>query len=365
MKNTKLELFNKIQHFDVFSSNKHMHDLNLISTSFRMLMPEFNFEEQLSFSKEMAFYQIISKKDEKNLSLIKKVKKPLIDLNNQILVTFHFSSYRLLNSLLVNWEIPFKIITDSNYIKNQGDRTLKTYSELTEELSVKKFKFEIINAEDRTVLLKCLKAVREGYTLLFYADGNSGVGGMTKNPNMLKIPFLNSSIYVRKGIAMLASMIKKPITTLIVNNDFKKKQVKIEYKNMIKFPSDRNNRSEIFECTKEIFSFLENEIKKKPGAWEGWFYYHNFIDFQLSSKRRYLSNHVKNNKIFNHYDFGIGTIKEKLFYLIDKINFKIIPIDKKLFDQLLFIIIHDKVEKQHPVFKSLANKKVLKLDRFK
>ncbi|MDR6300666.1 hypothetical protein [Mesonia maritima] len=348
------ELYNSIQNINIFESDKWIHDFNFISASIGALLPDLNFDQHIKIAKESAFYQILSSRDERNYDLIRRVKKIDFNLKNRILVTFHYSSYRLLNSLLISWSVPFKLIADDNYIKNQGTSTVESYNKIAEELNVNAYDFEIINAEERTVVFKCLKAIEEGYSLVFYADGNSGTGGMTKNQkNLIKIPFLESEMYVRKGIAVIASLLKVPICTILLNRDINSNSVDIFCDN-IEFPKNRKNKKELEDCTIKIFRNLENLLIKEPGQWEGWFYYHNFIEFNNNAS----INNLSNTSIFNNRWYGIGKLAG-VYYILNKKTLKLVPISKEVYLELLYIIKNNKIKKDFPLFKTLKEENVL------
>ena len=355
------DLWNHIKSIDIFSDKKHLHDFNFISANLRKLLPNKSFNDHIDIAKCCGFNQILAAQDQFNYDLIKKTTLPEFNYNNKIIVTFHYSSYRLLNSLLIANNIPFKVVADNNYLKNQGEKTISAYNQIASELHAKKFDFEIINAEDKTILLKCMKAIKNGYSLVFYADGNSGVGGMTKNKtNMVKIPFLNDSIYVRKGIAVLASLLKKNIVTITIDRDINKDQVnKIVISEEIPYPINRKDDNEVLKSIKAIFLGLENQLIKNPGLWEGWFYYHNFIDFENDNND--YSGYKKSETLFNHFDYGIGIMADKFYYVLNKKTLRIIPISKDVFDMLLQIILKNKIDKRSPLVDLLISENLINL----
>lgn len=356
-----IALYNMIQSMDVFASNKHLHDLNFISASIGKLLPELNFNEHLEIAKQSAFYQILANQEVANSSIIKQVTKPTLDFSKKILVTFHYSSYRIFNSLLISWSVPFKLVADANYIHNQGEKTIKSYHDIAQNLKVKPYDFEIINAENRTVILKCMEAIKNGYALVFYADGNSGVGGMTKQQsNLLKIPFLHSSIYVRKGIATLASLLKTPITSITIQRNIFSDSLELDIREGIEFPKDRKNEEEIKECMSSIYLNLEDQLYRNPGQWEGWFYYHNFMDFEPVNTSSAIKHQMPlGETIFNHRFYGIGILGESLYYILNKKTLRLVPIEENLFNELLNIVRTNKVTKKFPALKSLISEGIL------
>ncbi len=358
--NENVLLYQALKQFDIYGSNEHLHDFNFISATIGNLMPDLAFEEHEAIAKESAFCQILSVRDEKDYALIKQVTKPDIDFSKRIIVTFHYSSYRLFSALLIAWSVPFKLVADNNYIQNQGEASVAAYHSIARELNAQSHDFEIINAEDRTVILKCMEAIKQGYSLVFYADGNSGVGGMTKEKNnMLKIPFLQSSIYVRKGIPTLASLLQIPITTVTIQRDILSDTVTFNIREHIDFPKDRKNEQEVTECATAIFQNLEEQIRAHPGRWEGWFYYHNFIDFEQDAPA-ITDNILKASKtIFNHRYYGIGLLADAMYYILHKRTLRLVPISEDVFNELLYIARTNSTRAEFPVFKSLVTEGIL------
>ncbi|MAX81684.1 MAG: hypothetical protein CL843_16100 [Crocinitomicaceae bacterium] len=351
------KIIEQINHLNIFHSDKYMHDFNFLSVALKHLLPSLSLDDHLQIAKKCSYYQILSSHDENNYDLIKSIDKPHLDLSNKIIVTYHYSSYRLLNSLLINWGIPFKIVTDNNYIKNQGEKTIQSYHKIASNLQAKPHQFEILNAEERTILLKCKKAISDGYSLIFYADGNSGVGGMTKKNNMIKINFLENEIYVRKGIAILSSILKKPLTSILLSRDLTSNNVTFSIEDNIQYLNDRKNEKQLEETVRKIWRPLEKQVSNDPGQWEGWLYYYNFINFQNK-----VSKHIEPVKksVFNCTDFGIGHIpKQNLFYLLDKKEFKFTLIDQETYKNLHNIIKTNKIPTDYPVYESMRKKGIL------
>tara|TARA_Y100000768_G_C23882125_1_gene635769 strand:- start:467 stop:1090 length:624 start_codon:yes stop_codon:yes gene_type:complete len=205
--------------------------------------------------------------------------------------------------------------------------------------------------------LKCKKAISDGYSLIFYADGNSGVGGMTKKNNMIKINFLENEIYVRKGIAILSSILKKPLTSILLSRDLTSNNVTFSIEDNIQYLNDRKNEKQLEETVRKIWRPLEKQVSNDPGQWEGWLYYYNFINFQNK-----VSKHIEPVKksVFNCTDFGIGHIpKQNLFYLLDKKEFKFTLIDQETYKNLHNIIKTNKIPTDYPVYESMRKKGIL------
>ncbi|UTW62385.1 hypothetical protein KFE98_20665 [bacterium SCSIO 12741] len=353
------ELHQAIQQLNLMDIPKYQHDFNFISATIGKLRPDLSFEEQMNCARESAFFQIQASRDEADMDIISQVPRPAIDFHGKIIVTFHYSSYRLFISCLIAWGIRFKLVADNNFITNQGDQATESYDRIAEHFKADLPELEIINAETRTVILKCKEALKDGFALVFYADGNSGVGGMTRdNSNMVKIPFLDHSIYVRKGIVTLASIIQAPITTVLLDRDIWNNEFSFDIRENIPFPINRKNEDEIRVCNQALFSVLEQHLKTKPGPWEGWFYYHNFVDFDefdtpTATERKCT------DSLFNHLGFGVGVMAGNFYYILNKQTLRLVPISKEVFENLNTVIRENRITEKLPLYDSLFNQGIL------
>ncbi|WGD35642.1 hypothetical protein [Olleya sp. YS] len=256
-----------------------------------------------------------------------------------IFVTYHTGSYRLFIQKLNQENIPFCLVTEGNYIKEQGSETHKLFKELNNNTR----DLEILPAENPRLIFELIKRLKQGKSIVFYIDGNKGATdkNLNENKNLLKINFLNNHIYARQGIAFLSYLSKAPLATAITKRDQDlNNYISIKPVNT-KSLIEKNTRNDFINIvTKKLYSELEVLLNKHPEQWEGWFYIDKF--FQQENTVTEEAEHVtsfKPNKIttlaVNQFVHLIKHSEDKMF-LVSKKDYKIMKITDFLFNVLSY-----------------------------
>ena len=196
------------------------------------------------------------------------------DLNNKqyILTSFHIGSYFSIIALLLNYVEKLCVVVDSNTYRYR----INEFNNYKLSSSVSKI---LINIESFNGFRLLVKAISMGYTVLFYADGNTGLNGVIDTSNNLEISFFNTRIKVKTGIAYLSQRYNLPIRQILTFKDELMHNKYILSKTIL--PNKQQSSSTYIKKTISYLwnNFLELLIKK-PTQWEGWFYLHRFhIDF--------------------------------------------------------------------------------------
>ncbi len=193
-----------------------------------------------------------------------------------VFVTFHTGSFRLFIQHLNRKGLPFCLVTEGKYIKDQGETTQKLFQMVNAENKG----LEILEAENPRLLFELLRKINSGISVVFYIDGNTGVTekALGENKNLLKIKFLEHNIYARQGIAMLAYLSKARLITAIAkrnrnltNTIVMKALDTSRYAHMTRDDFARS-------VTSALFGELEKLLRKFPEQWEGWFYIQKFFE---------------------------------------------------------------------------------------
>ena len=200
---------------------------------------------------------------------------------------------------------------------------------------------EILNAEKPQIAIQAIRRLRSGKSLLFYIDGNTGVGGYYADMDkLIKIEFFNNDLYARKGIAFLSHFTQTPIIPVIcIRTGWLSRE--IHFLNPIE--PNKETKKEVYnkKTTQLLYSYLEKYIKKYPEQWEGWLYVHKFLgtekfeinhELNLSQKNNFLFK-VKDMFILNKDRFALLTYFKEDF-LFDKQSFKLFPISNKFKETL-------------------------------
>lgn len=314
---------------------------SIISSSIHRFLPSVKSDNYLEFIKKAQFHRSLSLIDQKYYFLLDHLSilddNFLIEkLKNEscIISTFHTGSYRLTISYLLKQEIKFVLVTESKFINDQGEDIKKLSSELKNHLELKQFKeLEIFSAQDPNLLFNLKSKLNQGYSVVFYIDGNSGVDEFKiDEKKLLNINFLSGNINARKGIAFLSYLTKKSIITIVCQrNSNYENQLTIESLN-IDFDNTRNEFIE--EATRKIFSKLEDFLLKRPEQWEGWFYIHKF--FKLNNEKGGSFNKIARKELekidfhFNSENFKLIDING-IYFVLDFRNYSIMEISKEIY----------------------------------
>lgn len=232
-----------------------------------------------------------------------------------IYVTMHLGAYQIIPDYLlykgVNICIP---VTHRVYIE-QFDDYMSQFELIKKQRNVQ---FELVDIEDTSGLIKLIKCVKKGYSLLFYMDGNSGIGGMERTDDKLvSIDFMKKQIMARKGLGFLSYKFHLPIQPIITYVDIKDLKSNIIYLDQLSDYLNYQNK-EFYEeyITKEIWSIFQDYITYVPDQWEGWLY---IEAFRKKDEVKNISYDINKPFKFNskRYDF---IIKKKIKYLYDMQN---------------------------------------------
>lgn len=177
-----------------------------------------------------------------------------------------------------------------------------------------------VDVESSLGLRKIIHYAKEGYSILCYIDGNSGVGGMYRRDAKLeRIPFFNVQIHVRKGIEFLARLLERDIVPIyLFIEDY-------EYKPWVTIlPPIKNSKGD--SIIKNIWDMFRNVIWKNFLQWEAWVYIDSFIDVNVSTDaiRGYSLNTCRYSPI----------IRSGNYYFYDKFTNQLVKVSERLFGLL-------------------------------
>ncbi len=257
-----------------------------------------------------------------------------------IICTFHTGSYRLLNLFLMKNKIPYSLVVGKNVVEQEGDAFMKIYNSLPGNTG--ETNFSIIDAENATVGLQMLRAIKSGRSLVLYMDGNTGAGATTtKNYNRCPIDFLGQQIFARKGIAFLAHAANIPIVT-VASYRASWEDIRLKFFDPI-FP-DLNKERGLFaeETTQTIYNLIAPIIKAYPEQWEAWLYIHKVAHikhFETAGVDKKIAT-ITEKIALNSLRFGIFKLNGSSF-LMRKSNYSFYEINNSLYNILM------KCERRH------------------
>ncbi len=202
-----------------------------------------------------------------------------------IVATFHTGSYRLLNRVMCMQGLQVAVVMSSEIIAEQGDYLFAQHAKMENAGAL-----QLIDADASNCLIKLLGALRNGYHVLVYMDGNHGSIPAKDGADSEEVPFFNCNLLVRKGLAVLSHKRNIPIYPILSSLDDQENTL---YKS---YPTISPNSEEPLEyyisrVFRTLYTHLQEVISSKPEMWEGWLYVHTMPGKRERSNktRRYQS----------------------------------------------------------------------------
>lgn len=253
--------------------------------------------------------------------------------NQAVMVSsFHYGPYNLLGGILSNEGVQFSVLANgAKYFEQMKAYQIKKVlaKELKNDLVVLTDK-DVINPRDFTTMIQMMHKVRQGKSMLVYADGLEGQGGYFEHSKLETVSFLDQQIYARKGTASLAYKLKMPIVFSMVEKEGDGFVVRFF---PILNPKEYDERKKFVHAYCQLgYKYLENYVEEAPEYWEIFDRLHVWLP--------------KNNKPietpelpqgwsppeWTSYDkdrFGIFTERGKT-YLLDSETYNILTVSKGL-----------------------------------
>ncbi|HIP33948.1 MAG TPA: hypothetical protein EYG89_04345 [Bacteroidia bacterium] len=268
-----------------------------------------------------------------------------------IFCSFHYGSFRLLNSYL--YELGHKIViivADDVFNKQEKDLMDNVMPMLK---GTKNSDFIILNVTKRSSIFKLKELISKGYHMTVYLDGNTGINDNNQSfeKGFIPISFLNKTVYVRNGIGKLAALLKATIVPSITHRD-KEENNHLTFYKAIKISDFTSKQEFALKSIETVYNIFENELINDPMQWGTWIYIHKWF------KRDYTTPYNNNENPQNLFNtdrylfFKLGTSN----FLFDLIDYKSYPIEKNIYES----IIQNEIEKLNSnIYKELINKNII------
>jgi KDO2-lipid IV(A) lauroyltransferase len=191
----------------------------------------------------------------------------------------------------------------------------------------------IHNAENPDVLLKVLREMKEGRSLLVYIDGNTGSGNSTEKLDT--ITFLDQYIQIRKGVGYMSYLSGVPILPVISYRQADCQNV-LEIKDVI-CPNKTLSRDQYSQQVNQyLYNLLAKYLVKYPTQWEGWNYVQQFLaqpQAIVDAQPETATASYRNSYRFNYSRYSLLNL-QKAPILFDKKHYTTFEISTDLYDYL-------------------------------
>jgi len=323
---------------DIWKDDKLAMQYNIVSASLLNFLPEIDVNRHESIYRSVLLHQRLSVFEQDRPAILENVCMEnlapgtwaAIKQRPAIICTFHLGSYRLINLLLVKYNLPFSLVIAKSVIKAQGG----TYAALYDQISGgnNNGDFNLIDAEEPTAAIQMLRSLKKGKSLVVYVDGNTGSGSAARQKeNSCPLSFLHQQISVRKGIGFLAHASNTPVLPVIC---YRKSLTAIALKfHDIIYPQQNTDRNTFAQTLMEqLYDFASPLIRAYPEQWEAWLYVHKVANIinPVATTREPKHLQQSDNLVFNDRLFGLFKTSSA-HYLFNKASYMSYPIDKHLY----------------------------------
>ncbi|SEP76843.1 LpxL/LpxP family acyltransferase [Neolewinella agarilytica] len=182
--------------------------------------------------------------------------------------SFHFGPYDLLGGFLSNERVQFSVLANgAKYFEQvKAYQIQKAEASDSEVIPIIIPESDVVNPNDFTTMIKMMHKIRQGKSMLVYADGLEGEGGYYDQSKLEKVPFLGQEVFARKGTATLAYKLKMPIVFSMVEQEDEGFIVRLF---PVLHPKDYKDKKSFVRAYCELgYKYLESYVQKSPEYWE-------------------------------------------------------------------------------------------------
>jgi len=177
----------KVEELDGICRLEYLQSISCKSTYFKKYVDC----DDKDFYKNVKINQRLSVHDLNNYRKLKDHIHVLFEseprsLTKKIYCAFHYGSYRAINCALHERNVDFAVVANQSIIKSSQESIMNLHRDELQK-SGRVVDFEIINVNANSGILKMMRALKEGKSLLIYIDGNNGLGGFSKNDGKLAL----------------------------------------------------------------------------------------------------------------------------------------------------------------------------------
>ncbi len=294
-------------------ANLHLRQFWITIANMRNLLPEWMDQHD----RETVFLDYMCEKtlaalDQQVLERIEDVRisgsflAPLVEKESpKIFCGYHLGSFRAIIGYLAYLGFDFSVVVNKDVYQNQAKEIQQTVSSLNAKAG-KSSQLNIICADDLDAAYQMVRAVRNGHSLIVYADGNTGVGGaFRQDEKMQQVSFLNREIAVRQGIPYLAQLLKIPIIPVISFRDAAY-EIVLHFLPPIRAKEGESKQDFCRSTMQTLFAYLEQWLKRYPLQWEGWGYIHRQLKIRVKEYDELPKRNLHHMDLrFNDQEFGL------------------------------------------------------------
>lgn len=187
----------------------------------------------------------------------------------RIFCTFHVGSYRHLTHFLLRQGADVIMFVAGKTLAQQGEAYIAAQLRGAAGAGWPG-RLRVMNAEDRTCILRAARALQGGATVMFYIDGNTGVGANRASDSLGQVTFFGQQLQARIGIGYLSHVAQAPIVPAVCTRDDTNALLLTTYPCIAPAGAAREDYAR--QTTQALYDVLAGAIAHRPGLWESWLY---------------------------------------------------------------------------------------------
>lgn len=237
-----------------------------------------------------------------------------------IICTYHTGAYRQICRTLAQEGIPYTLAVSADVLKREGQMLRHDYNNLGSPAGPAGFR--LLDAESPGVIRSLCNDLSTGRNLLLYVDGNTG-SACGKSRNLMTLPFLNGEIQVRKGLASLSYLAKKPLYPVLIGRAVSEHLTTPVCTSINPVAGEARDAYEK-RATALLYRILESYVSHYPEDWECWRYLHHWLP---ADRGKYPSG------IHALQKYGASgrwhpVVHQGCHYLLDRFTYQLYPVHK-------------------------------------
>lgn len=197
----------------------------------------------------------------------------LYDGDPKIICLYHLGMHGQIPLVLADQGIHFDLLMDTKVFQKNGHEMQVMQDRLRKTGRYYRF----LMSDDPKVLLKARSTIREGRHLVLFADGNSGARDSLDRK--VQINFLESTIYARKGIALLSYLLQAPV--IPVSHYQYENHCDLFTGTPLLKKENESKDDYIKRCMQFLYQFLGDQIRTHSWHWECWSYLHELNCYEV------------------------------------------------------------------------------------
>lgn len=255
-----------------------------------------------------------------------------------VFVSYHIAGYRLLPAWLLHQGLKLTIVMDKSVAEHKEEKFSGALGAFLTKAGMANDTFRFRDTSDPSLVLKLVRDLKSGSSVLFYIDGNMGIDG--KKPSeqhSLAVPFMDHQLHSRTGIPVIAHLAHAPVIPAMMSQSSELTKNRVELFPAIIPSGDRQEF--VAKALTEVWGHCEDRVRTNPGLWESLRYVNKYVAYRTAAPSQSKPLGERDEVIFNYRrfafrdDFDETVVFDRQEALLFTIGPKVTPFLKTLYEK--------------------------------